>query len=158
MKVSLQAWCRSNFLAVATLLLFQAAAACSDQGEPMSGATTAGAAGEAASAGKGGTGGAGGTGATGGSGGGGATGGSGGAAMTCLTEASYASFFTISATDLCAVAMYTADAKIAYQQPTWGSHGGPLLVEAGPGDGQVTLVRWAPPSGAEGKITTSNAV
>ncbi len=49
--------------------------------------------------------------------------------------------------------MLTAEAPIGYAQPTWGAHGGPLLVAQGPGDGEVTLDRWTPPGGATGAIT-----
>ena len=132
-------------ITLATLLLFAGAPACTDEGEPT-GETTLGAGGAGAS---GGTAGAGGTGGAGGNGG------AGGGAVTCLPESAYASLFTLQANDLCAVAVYTAATTIAYQQPSWGTHGGPLLVAAGPGDGDVTLSRWSPPSGAEGAMTVA---
>lgn len=134
---------RFNQAAVATLLLLLAAPGCTDEGETLTG----GSGGVTAAGGSGGTGGAGGSTSSGGSGG------AGGAAVTCLPEASTASLFTLGAPDLCAVAVYTAEGSIAYQQPTWGAHGGPLLVAQGPGDGEVTLARWTPPNGAGGAIT-----
>lgn len=115
---------------------------CTDEGEPT-----------------GGTGGSGGAGAEGGSGGAGgsgaatSSGGAGGGATACLPASAYEALFTLGAPDLCAFAVYTAEGSISYQQPTWGSHGGPLLVEAGAGAGEVTLSRWSPPAGAEGAIT-----
>jgi hypothetical protein len=142
--------------AIATLLPVLTAAGCGGGGDTTTTTTTT-----TGPGGSGGSGGSGGAGANGGSGGAGATGGSGGAGgaeITCLPEAAYQSLFTIVAPDLCAVAVYTADATIAYQQPTWGDHGGPLLVEAGPAEGQVTLLRWTPPKGAEGAVTIAKTV
>jgi len=71
----------------------------------------------------------------------------------CLPGSVHASLLTIAATDLCAIAVYTLDGTIEYQQPTWGEHGGPLLIEPGPRGGQVTLLRWTPPDGPEGAMT-----
>lgn len=103
------------------------------------------------------TGGAGGTSSsTTGSGGaanGGGAGGTGGApAVTCLDASTHASLFTIADTSLCAVAVYEADEEIGYQLPTWGTHGGPLVMQPGAG-GVITLQRWTPPSASTGKLT-----
>lgn len=128
---------RIHRAAAATLLLLLCAPGCTDEGETLTG----GAAGSTA------------IGGSGGSGGSGGDSGGGGAGVACLPDSATASLFTLSADDLCAVAVYTAAGAIAYQQPTWGAHGGPLLVTQGPGDGEVTLARWTPPNGAEGEMT-----
>lgn len=145
MKRSFQVPSRVNRAAIATLLLALAVPGCGD------GDTTTGTGGAGGTGASGGSGGSGASGATGGSGGSGGTGG--GAAVTCLPQDSHAALFTIAATDLCAIAVYTSTAMIAYQQPTWGDHGGPLLMEAGPGEGEVTLLRWSPPNGTAGEMT-----
>lgn len=129
-----------NHAAVATALLLLASPGCSDEGETLTG-------------GAGGTGGSTASGGAGGGGGSTASGGAGGAEIACLPSSATAALFTLAADDLCAVAIYTAEGTIAYQQPTWGSHGGPLLVTQGPGDGEATLARWSPPAGAEGAMT-----
>lgn len=134
---------RFHHVALVTLLLLSAAPACDDTGEPTGSEGT----GASGATGGGGAGGSGGTGAEGGAGGGG-TGG-------CLPESAYASLFTLGPSDLCAVAVYTADTVVAYQQPTWGAHGGPLLLSAGPGTGEITLARWTAPSGSEGAMTVA---
>ena len=135
-------------IALATLFLLLLAPACEDTGEPT-GDTTQGAGGSGAAGGTGGT-----TG-TAGSGGEGGSGGAGGGPAGCLPESSYAALFTLGASDLCAVAVYEAATTIAYQQPSWGEHGGPLLVAAGPGGGEVTLSRWSPPGSAEGAMAVT---
>jgi hypothetical protein len=110
----------------------------------------------------GGCGGSGGTG-TGGSGGTSAsttttattTSGTGGSAGACLDAKAFASLFTIEDTSLCAVAMYDAAADLSYQQPSWGSHGGPLtILPDAATDGSVDLVRWKAPAGATGTMTS----
>lgn len=99
----------------------------------------------------------GGSGAASGSGGsGGATGGGGAGGAACLPASAYESLFTLEAPDLCALGVYTAAGTISYQQPTWGAHGGPLLVAAGANDGEVTLSRWKAPAGAEGAMTIAD--
>lgn len=129
--------------AAATLWLLAATPGCTDDPE-TSGSTTS----------TGGSGGAGGATDTGGTTG---TGGAGGTttttALACLPDAATAALFTLGASDLCAIAVFTSSGAINYQQPTWGAHGGPLLVSPGPGDGEVTLDRWTPPAGASGEIT-----
>ncbi len=132
--------------ATATLLFLAAAPGCTDDPE-TSGSTTS----------TGGSGGAGGTTDTGGTT---SSGGAGGTttttAITCLPDATTAKLFTLSASDLCAIAVFTSSGAINYEQPTWGAHGGPLLVAQGPGDGEVTLDRWTPPAGASGKVTIAS--
>jgi hypothetical protein len=135
-----------HHIALAALLLLALAPACEDTGEPT-GDTTQGAGGSGAAGGTGGTTGTAGSGGEGGGGGGGSGG--------CLPESSYAALFTLGASDLCAVAVYEAATTIAYQQPSWGEHGGPLLVVAGPGSGEVTLSRWSPPGSAEGAMSVA---
>jgi hypothetical protein len=74
-----------------------------------------------------------------------------------LPDSATSALFTLVATDVCAIAVYTADEGIMYQQPTWGAHGGPLLVSAGANEGDVTLARWTPPAGEGGKITITKS-
>jgi hypothetical protein len=76
----------------------------------------------------------------------------GGAVGTCLAPSSFSSAFTIADSSFCAVAVYTAPESIGYQAPTWGSHGGPLVVQQGTGTG-VTLERWTAPAGTTGTMT-----
>ena len=76
----------------------------------------------------------------------------GGATGACLDPSSFSSFFTIADSSFCAVAVYTAPEPIGYQAPTWGSHGGPLLVQKAASNG-VTLERWTAPSGSTGTMT-----
>ena len=131
--------------ALAIFFLSLAVPGCTDEGEPTGGTGASGA-----------TGGSGGAGGSGGSGGETTTGGTGGGAPTCLPASAYESFFTLAASDLCALAVYTAEGSINYQQPTWGSHGGPLLLSAGANEGEVELTRWTPPEGAEGAMTITS--
>jgi hypothetical protein len=134
-----------HFAAVATLLLLAATPGCSDKETGGGGGTTTTA--------TGGSGGAGGATTAGGTAGAGGTTTTSSAAVTCLPDAATTALFTLGASDLCAIAVLTSDGAIGYTQPTWGAHGGPLLVTQGPGDGEVTLDRWTPPSGASGKLT-----
>jgi len=76
----------------------------------------------------------------------------GGATGACLDPSSFSSSFTIADSSFCAVALYTAPEPLGYQAPTWGSHGGPLLVQNGDGN-SVTLERWTAPSGSTGTMT-----
>ena len=90
-----------------------------------------------------------------------AAGGAGGsAAVTCLDPSTYASSFTIADSGFCAVALYTASESIGFTAaPTWGSHGGPLVVQtattgaAGSSGTGVTLERWTAPTGTTGAMT-----
>lgn len=132
--------------ALAIVFLLLAAPGCTDEGEPTGGTGATGGAG--ATGGSGGNGGAGGDGGTTSDGGSG-----GGSTTTCLPASAYESLFTLAATDLCAFAVHTAQGSINYQQPTWGSHGGPLLVGPGAQDGEVELARWSPPSNPQGAMT-----
>jgi hypothetical protein len=150
MKSSHSITSRVERRALAMFFLLLAAPACTDEGEP-----TTGAGGSTSTSTSGGAGGSGGDISTGGSGGDTSTGGTGGAS-SCLPASAYAALFTLGAPDLCAVAVYTAAGTINYQQPTWGSHGGPLLVTAGAQDGEVTISRWTPPAGAQGAMTIAD--
>ncbi len=76
----------------------------------------------------------------------------GGATGACLDPSTFSSSFTIADASFCAVAVYTAPEAIGYQVPTWGSHGGPLVVQQGTGTG-VTLERWTAPTGTTGTMT-----
>lgn len=135
--------CQSLFAVLAASFL---ATACTDEGEPTGGTSTStGGSTSTTSAGGGGTGGS-----------GGSNTGGGGAAATCLSDSVYTSLFSLEAADLCAVAVYTSSQSINYQQPTWGSHGGPLLVAAGANDGEVTFSRWSVPNGSQGAMTVAD--
>ena len=87
----------------------------------------------------------------------------GGGSVTCLDPSMFSPYFAIADSTFCAVAIYTAPEAIGIQAPSWGSHGGPLVVQAatagaggaagGAGTG-VTLERWtAPPAGNTGTMT-----
>lgn len=77
----------------------------------------------------------------------------GGAAGSCLDPSTFSSAFTIADASFCAVAVYTASESIGYQAPTWGSHGGPLVVQAAATGTGVTLERWTAPAGSTGAMT-----
>jgi hypothetical protein len=72
--------------------------------------------------------------------------------QTCLDPSGFSSLFAIADSTFCAVALYSAPESIGYQAPTWGSHGGPLVVQQGTGT-SVTLERWSAPTGATGTMT-----
>ncbi len=76
----------------------------------------------------------------------------GGATGACLDPSMFSSAFAIADASFCAVAVYTAPEALDYQVPTWGSHGGPLVVQPGTGTG-VTLERWTAPTGTTGTMT-----
>jgi hypothetical protein len=86
----------------------------------------------------------------------------GGGSVTCLAPSTFSPYFTIADSTFCAVAIYTAPEALGSQAPTWGSHGGPLLVQTattgaggaagGTGKG-VTLERWTAPTGNTGTMT-----
>ena len=88
-----------------------------------------------------------------------AAGGAGGSGVACLDPSTFSSYFTIADSTFCAVAMYTAPEAVGYQAPTWGSHGGPLVVQqvatgaAGSSGASVTLERWTAPTGSTGTMT-----
>ncbi len=90
----------------------------------------------------------------GGAGGGGAGGTGGGGAVTCLDPSVYASLFTIDDPSLCAVAMYSYADDLSFLVPSWGTHGGPLYVMPG-ANGSVDIVRFTPPAGAMGALTSA---
>lgn len=103
--------------------------------------------------------GSGGSGATGGAGAGPGGGGSGGAAP-CLDAAEHQAVFTIAEPSLCVVAKYDAPFAMGYSiVPSWGYHDGPLTMvqSASPVD-EVTLTRWAAPSGAQGSLSSMATV
>ncbi|HXU61848.1 MAG TPA: hypothetical protein VN962_09125 [Polyangia bacterium] len=82
-----------------------------------------------------------------------AAGGAGGQALApCLDPSAFASSFTIADPAFCAVALYTAPESLGSQAPTWGSHGGPLVVQTATGT-DVTLERWTAPAGNTGALT-----
>jgi hypothetical protein len=74
------------------------------------------------------------------------------APINCLSASLFSTFFTISDPAFCAVAVYTAPEALA-SQPSWGSHGGPLVLQADATGSGVTLERWTAPSGAMGTMT-----
>jgi hypothetical protein len=65
----------------------------------------------------------------------------------------YSTYFAIADSTFCAVALYTAPEFLNYQAPTWGSHGGPLVVQADTTGTGVTLERWTTPAGSTGVMT-----
>jgi hypothetical protein len=77
---------------------------------------------------------------------------SGGAGGTCLDPVTFSSAFSIADSTFCAVAIYTAPESIGYQAPTWGAHGGPLVLQKATGT-DVTLERWSAPPGTTGAMT-----
>ncbi len=88
-----------------------------------------------------------------------AAGGAGGSAAGCLDPSMFSSSFTIADSTFCAVAIYTAPESLSFQAPSWGSHGGPLVVQpattgtAGTSGTGVTLERWTAPTGSTGAMT-----
>ncbi len=83
-----------------------------------------------------------------------AAGGAGGnAAGACLDPAMFSASFAIADSSFCAVALYTAPESLGYQAPTWGSHGGPLVVQSAASSTSVTLERWTAPAGNTGTMT-----
>jgi hypothetical protein len=82
------------------------------------------------------------------------TSGTGGSSGGCLDATAFASLFTIEDAAFCAVAMYEADEALgAFQEPSWGSHDGPLTQVADASGGGVTLERWTAPAGPTGMLT-----
>jgi hypothetical protein len=79
--------------------------------------------------------------------------------VTCLDPSLFSTYFTIADSTFCAVALYTAPESLSLQAPTWGSHGGPLVVQptatgaAGSSGTGVTLERWTAPAGSTGALT-----
>jgi hypothetical protein len=80
--------------------------------------------------------------------------------VTCLAPSTFAQFFSISDSTFCAVGVYTASESLGFTAaPTWGSHGGPLVVQpattgtAGTSGTGVTLERWTAPAGSTGAMT-----
>jgi hypothetical protein len=147
--------------------------ACGDSDPDDGGAAGAGGgSGTGASGGGGGEGGGeGGTGASGGTGTGGG-GGTGGACdpgtgpapadLPCLDPSEYASFFSVTDPKLCVVAIYESDVSVGFDftlnfnvAPTWGRHGGPMIVlPTGDGTG-AEIVRLTPPATATGTLTAA---
>jgi hypothetical protein len=75
----------------------------------------------------------------------------------CLDASMFSSFFAINDSKFCAVAIYTAPESLGGQlpesAPTWGSHGGPLIVKPDTKGTGATLERWTAPSGRTGTMT-----
>jgi hypothetical protein len=65
----------------------------------------------------------------------------------------YSSYFAIADSTFCAVAIYTAPESLSFQAPTWGSHGGPLVVKGATTGTGATLERWTAPAGNTGTMT-----
>ncbi len=110
-----------------------------------------------------GTGAGGGGGATGSGGSGGGTttgtggGGGAGGGAACVAPADYGAYFALGDPALCVVALYdAADLTVDYATaPSWGRHGGPLTVRLGAAAGSAELVRWTPPAGSTGAMTSA---
>jgi len=73
--------------------------------------------------------------------------------QSCLDPSRFSSAFAIADSSFCAVALYTAPESLGSQAPTWGSHGGPLVVQAAATGTGVTLERWTAPTGTTGAMT-----
>jgi hypothetical protein len=159
MKTYLRTLPTSRRATLTALLLALAAPGCGDSGTTTPTTTSSGTGGSGGAGGS--TTGTGGLGGSGGAGGTAGSGGTGGSADPCLPEALYEPFLTLQAGDLCAVAVYAMDGGLFDNQngmeievqPTWGAHGGPLVIEDDPGGGKVTLMRYTPPAGASGDLT-----
>lgn len=101
------------------------------------------------------------TSAMGGQGGAGAAGGggAGGApAATCLAPTVHEAVFTLSAPEICVLGVYTADfGVVSYAPPTWGRHGGPMVLTAPfAAPYEVTVTRYVAPSTAEGPLSVES--
>jgi hypothetical protein len=99
-----------------------------------------------------------GAGATGGGGQGGAGGGCAAVDTTpppvqpCLDEDAYGDFFALVDPAVCVTAVYESDAEVGYAAvPSWGKHGGPLLVYPGTLEGSLDLVRLTAPAAQTGE-------
>jgi hypothetical protein len=68
----------------------------------------------------------------------------------------FSASFSIADSTFCAVAIYTAPEGLHYQAPTWGTHGGPLIVQAAANGTDVTLERWSAPAGNTGTMTVQS--
>jgi len=87
-----------------------------------------------------------------GGGGTGGSGGSGGSGGACLDASAFADLFSIEAPDLCAVAIFDAAVDLGgFAVPTWGRHGGPLMVSAG-SSGSLVTTRWEVPASSMGSL------
>ncbi|MBI4954435.1 MAG: hypothetical protein HY908_20590 [Myxococcales bacterium] len=90
---------------------------------------------------------------TGGAGGGGAGGGGAGGVAPCLDPAEHAGVLALDEPGLCLVGKYTAPFEVGYAlSPTWGRHGGPLVVGAGGTAGTADVTRFAVPATATGVL------
>jgi hypothetical protein len=65
----------------------------------------------------------------------------------------FSAYFTIADSAYCAVALYTAPESLGFGAPSWGSHGGPLVVQGTASGTDVTLERWTAPAGTSGAMT-----
>jgi hypothetical protein len=85
------------------------------------------------------------------------TGGAGGAGTgECLDPTAYTDIFSLNDDTLCAVAVYTMNGRLA--SPTWGRHGGPLMLRESQPQGSIELVRLTPPADATGQLTEEATV
>ena len=75
--------------------------------------------------------------------------------VTCLDPSAFSAWFSIADSTFCAVALYTAPEALGAAMPTWGGHGGPLVVQGTTTDTGVTLERWSPPAGSTGAMTVA---
>jgi hypothetical protein len=81
--------------------------------------------------------------------------------VTCLPASEHDSVFTIDEASLCVVAKYDAaieigtDSNFYTAAPTWGRHGGPLLVKptVGGAAAEIDLTRMTPPGMPTGALT-----
>ncbi|MCC6522353.1 MAG: hypothetical protein IT373_06815 [Polyangiaceae bacterium] len=138
-------------LAVGCALWTGCPVALDDRAAPGGAGGAAGAA--VGGAGGGGVGGAGGAGASAGGAGGGAAGADAGGAAPCLDPSEYLAVLALDEPGLCVVGRYTAPFEVSYAlSPTWGRHGGPLVVRPGGAPGAAELVRLDVPATQTGAL------
>jgi hypothetical protein len=65
----------------------------------------------------------------------------------------FSSAFAIADSTFCAVAIYSAPESLGFGASSWGSHGGPLDVQAAATGTGVILERWTAPTGTTGAMT-----
>lgn len=83
----------------------------------------------------------------------------------CMDASEYDDRFQIEITGFCVVAKYTAPFVLGFDdnfkelRPTWGRHGGPMILEqsASPLD-SITITRFAVPSGITGELTVDATI
>lgn len=92
----------------------------------------------------------------GGGGAGGGGGGGGGGGTACLDASVHEALFSVLDPALCAVAVYTAGVDLGYTAaPTWGRHGGPLLVFPA-SNGAAEVQQLFLPAGTTGALTATS--